>query len=90
MGRILRVNLTDGTITEEFPDDDVLRKYLGGAGLATWYLINETEAGIDPLGPENKLIFIYTKPIEFSKFSFFRLVTSKLSHFKLGKTSKFV
>ena len=58
MGKILRVNLTDGTITEEFPDDEILRKYLGGAGLATYYLINETEKGIDPLGPENKLIFM--------------------------------
>ena len=58
MGKILRVNLTDGTITEEFPDDEVLRKYLGGAGLGTYYLINETEAGIDPLGPENMLMFM--------------------------------
>jgi len=58
MGKILRVNLTDGTITEEFPDDEVLRMYLGGAGLATYYLIKETEPGIDPLGPENKLIFM--------------------------------
>ena len=48
MRRILRVNLPDGTITEEFPDDEILRKYLGGAGLATYYLINETEKGIDP------------------------------------------
>ena len=58
MGRILRVNLTDGTITEEFPDEEILRKYLGGAGLGTYYLINETERGIDPLGAENKLIFM--------------------------------
>jgi len=58
MGKILRVNLTNGTITEEFPEEEILRKYLGGAGLATWYLINETEKGIDPLGPENKLIFM--------------------------------
>ncbi|MFX1606314.1 MAG: aldehyde ferredoxin oxidoreductase N-terminal domain-containing protein, partial [Promethearchaeota archaeon] len=58
MGRILRVNLTDGTITEEFPDEEILKMYLGGAGLATWYLINETERGIDPLGSENKLIFM--------------------------------
>ncbi|NHJ13520.1 MAG: hypothetical protein EAX95_07570 [Candidatus Thorarchaeota archaeon] len=58
MGRILRVNLTTLTITDEFPDEETLRKYLGGAGLATWYLINETEPGIDPLGPQNKLIFM--------------------------------
>ncbi|MGY5878709.1 MAG: aldehyde ferredoxin oxidoreductase C-terminal domain-containing protein [Candidatus Thorarchaeota archaeon] len=58
MGKILRVNLSTSTITEEFPDDEILRKYLGGAGLATKYLFDETEAGIDPLGPENKLIFM--------------------------------
>jgi aldehyde:ferredoxin oxidoreductase len=58
MGKILRVNLTTGEITEEFPDEDVLKDFLGGAGLSTWYLMNETEKGIDPLGPENKLIFM--------------------------------
>lgn len=58
MGRILRINLTTGTITEEFPDEETLRKYLGGSGLATKILFEETQAGIDPLGPENKLIFM--------------------------------
>ena len=58
MGKILRVNLTTSTITEVFPDDDTLRKYLGGAGLATKILFDETEPGLDPLGPENKLIFM--------------------------------
>ncbi|MCK5265450.1 MAG: aldehyde ferredoxin oxidoreductase family protein, partial [Candidatus Thorarchaeota archaeon] len=58
MGKILRINLTTSTITEEFPDEDTLRKYLGGAGLATKILFDETEPGIDPLGPENKLIFM--------------------------------
>ncbi|MFW9977093.1 MAG: aldehyde ferredoxin oxidoreductase C-terminal domain-containing protein [Candidatus Thorarchaeota archaeon] len=58
MGKILRVNLSTGSITEEFPDEETLRKYLGGSGLATKYLFDETEAGIDPLGPENKLIFM--------------------------------
>jgi aldehyde:ferredoxin oxidoreductase len=58
MGKILRINLTTSTITEEFPDEETLRKYLGGAGLATKILFEETEPGIDPLGPENKLIFM--------------------------------
>jgi len=58
MGKILRINLTTSTITEEFPDKETLRKYLGGAGLATKILFDETEPGIDPLGPENKLIFM--------------------------------
>ncbi|MFX1470642.1 MAG: aldehyde ferredoxin oxidoreductase family protein [Promethearchaeota archaeon] len=58
MGKILRVNLTNGKITEEFPDEETLKLYLGGAGLATKYLIDEVPKGIDPLGPENKLIFM--------------------------------
>ncbi|MDF1540847.1 MAG: aldehyde ferredoxin oxidoreductase C-terminal domain-containing protein, partial [Candidatus Thorarchaeota archaeon] len=58
MGKILRINLTTGSITEEFPDEEILRKYLGGSGLATKMLFDETEPGIDPLGPENKLIFM--------------------------------
>ena len=58
MGKILRVNLTDGQITEEFPDEETLKMYLGGSGLATKYLIDEVPKGIDPLGSENKLIFM--------------------------------
>jgi aldehyde:ferredoxin oxidoreductase len=58
MGKILRVNLTDGKISEEFPDEETLKLYLGGAGLATKYLLEEVPKGIDPLAPENKLIFM--------------------------------
>ncbi|RDE15987.1 MAG: hypothetical protein C4K48_02520 [Candidatus Thorarchaeota archaeon] len=58
MGKILRINLATSRITEEFPDEETLRKYLGGAGLATKILLDETKKGIDPLGPENKLIFM--------------------------------
>jgi len=58
MGKILRVDLTNGKISEEFPDEETLKLYLGGAGLATKYLIKEVSKGVDPLGPENKLIFM--------------------------------
>ncbi len=58
MGKILRVDLSSGGITEEFPDEDTLKLYLGGSGIATKYLIDETSKGIDPLGPDNKLIFM--------------------------------
>ena len=58
MGKILRVDLSSGKITEEFPDENTLRTYLGGAGLATKYLFDEIKKGIDPLGSENKLIFM--------------------------------
>ncbi len=58
MGKILRVDLTNGKISEEFPDEETLKMYLGGAALSTWYLLKETKKGVDPLGPENKLIFM--------------------------------
>jgi aldehyde:ferredoxin oxidoreductase len=62
MGRILRVNLSTSELKEEIPDEQDLRMYLGGAGLATKYLLDEVPKGIDPLGTENKLI-IMTGPM---------------------------
>jgi aldehyde:ferredoxin oxidoreductase len=55
--RILRVNLTDGNISVDELDEDFYRKYLGGAGFVSYFLLKEVPPGIDPLGPENKLIF---------------------------------
>jgi aldehyde:ferredoxin oxidoreductase len=56
-GKILRVNLTNMTLTEEPVTYDLARRYLGGAGFVAYFLWKELKAGIDPLGPENKLIF---------------------------------
>lgn len=58
MGKILRVNLTEGKISEEEPRQEWAEKFLGGAGLATRYLYDEVPKGADPLGPENLLIFM--------------------------------
>ena len=55
--KILRVNLSNGSITIDEQDEGFYRMYLGGAGLAAYYLLKETEAGVDALSPENKLIF---------------------------------
>ena len=58
MGKVLRVNLSEGELsTEEIPDIWA-REYLGGAGLATKYLYDEMPSGADPIGPENPLIFM--------------------------------
>jgi len=56
-GKILRVNLSDGSISVEEPDDKFYRRYFGGTGFTGYYLLKELEPGIDPLGPDNKLIF---------------------------------
>jgi aldehyde:ferredoxin oxidoreductase len=58
MGQILRVDLSEGTISREEIRGDWARKYLGGSGLATKYLLDEVPKGADPLGPENLLIFM--------------------------------
>jgi len=58
MGKILRVNLTDKTVTQEDIPETVAEKFVGGVGLATKYLYDEVVKGADPLGPENKLIFM--------------------------------
>ena len=56
-GKVLRVNLTDATTSVDEIDELFCRKYLGGAGFVAYYLWNELRQGVDPLGPENKLIF---------------------------------
>lgn len=61
-GRILRVDLTRGTTGVEAPDEALYRRYLGGGGLGAYYLLKEVPRGADPLGPDNRLIFM-TSPL---------------------------
>jgi len=59
IGKLLRVDLTTGTITAEFlPPDNILRQYLGGVGLATKILYDEVPLGTKPLDPDNRLVFL--------------------------------
>ncbi|MCH9766084.1 MAG: aldehyde ferredoxin oxidoreductase family protein [Alphaproteobacteria bacterium] len=55
--KILRINLTNGTIASEPLNMDWAQKYLGQRGLASKYLIDEIDPKVDPLSPDNKLIF---------------------------------
>lgn len=56
-GQILRVNLSQGTTSADTLDELFCRKHLGGAGFVSYFLLKELRPGIDPLSPENKLIF---------------------------------
>ena len=56
MGKILRINLTKERIVEEPLEEGIARKFIGGRGLGAYILFNELNPGIDPLGPENKLV----------------------------------
>ncbi|NQU12630.1 MAG: aldehyde ferredoxin oxidoreductase family protein [Desulfobacteraceae bacterium] len=58
IGKLLRVNLSEGKISEEDVREEWAEQFIGGAGLATRYLYDEIPKGADPLGPENRLIFM--------------------------------
>ena len=54
--KILRVNLTEGTIEPEPLNMEWAQQYLGQRGLATRYLVEEIDPKCDALSPDNKLI----------------------------------
>ena len=56
-GKILRVDLSRGAISVGEPDEDFYRRYVGGRGFVSYFLLRELTGGEDALGPENKLIF---------------------------------
>jgi len=56
-GKLLRINLTTRTISVEDIDPQVCRDFIGGRGVAIHYLSKEVDPLVDPLAPENKLIF---------------------------------
>jgi aldehyde:ferredoxin oxidoreductase len=56
-GRILEVDLGDRSFVFKPLDEETARLYIGGKGYGTRLLYDRTEAGIDPLGPANPLIF---------------------------------
>jgi aldehyde:ferredoxin oxidoreductase len=57
-GKLLRVNLTTGSIESEDIPEEMLRDYLGGRGLGSKYLYDELKPGVDPLSPDNKLYLV--------------------------------
>jgi aldehyde:ferredoxin oxidoreductase len=56
-GKILRVNLTARSHWVDTPAEEHYRRYAGGRGIIIHTLLSEVPPGIDPLGPQNKLIF---------------------------------
>jgi len=66
LGKILRVDLTTGTLKTLPISEEIARKYIGGKGYAAYLLYRYLKeykskgispADINPLGPENVLIF---------------------------------
>ena len=56
-GKILRVNLTAGTVKSEPLNTEWARAYIGSRGLGSKYLVSEVDPKVDPLAPENKIIW---------------------------------
>jgi len=56
-GKLLRINLTTREVTTEDIDPQVCKDYIGGRGVAIRYLYDEVDPQVDPLSPQNKLIF---------------------------------
>ena len=56
-GKILRVNLSAGTVKSEPLNMEWAQAYLGSRGLGTKYLVEEVDATVDPLSPANKIIW---------------------------------
>jgi aldehyde:ferredoxin oxidoreductase len=57
MGKIIRVNLSDNIVAVEDLDVENAKKFIGGRGYATKILYDELDPHVDPISPENKLIF---------------------------------
>ncbi len=56
-GRVLEIDLATREFAFKPLDEDIARDYIGGKGYGTRLLYDRTEAGVDPLGPDNPLIF---------------------------------
>jgi aldehyde:ferredoxin oxidoreductase len=67
-GRLLRVNLSTGAISDEEIAPDVLRKWLGGTGLGVHYLMQEVQPGTQWDDAENP-VFICTGPLAGTRVS---------------------
>lgn len=57
-GKVLFINLTEGTIKEETIPEKTYRDFIGGYGLGIRVLYERMKPKIDPLGPDNMLGFV--------------------------------
>lgn len=55
--KILDINLTDQTYEVKTLSGDIYRKYPGGSALGMYLMLNNMAPGVEPLSPENLLIF---------------------------------
>lgn len=58
MGKYLDINLSSKKINVKQLDMALAKKYIGGKGLGAKILYEELKKGIDPLGPDNIILFM--------------------------------
>ncbi|MDK2928338.1 MAG: aldehyde:ferredoxin oxidoreductase, partial [Bacillota bacterium] len=58
VGKILRVNLSAGKVGTESLCPELARRFIGARGLGEKIFSDEVDAKVDPLSPENKLLFV--------------------------------
>lgn len=56
-GKILFVNLSNGEIKEETPDESLYKDFVGGYGIGARIIYSRQKGGVDALGPDNILGF---------------------------------
>src|SRR3972149_10438368 len=57
IGRLLRINLSEGKVQVDPLDAELRQLYIGGRGAAAKLLYDEVDPRVDPFAPENKLVF---------------------------------
>jgi len=55
--KVLHIDVSQMSFEEELIDDEVYREFLGGKGLGTYLLLNNTRAGLEPLSEDNVIVF---------------------------------
>lgn len=66
LGKYLRVDLTSREIKVQSIEDTLFQKYIGGVGIATKFVFDETTPATDPLEPANVLV-AFTGPFTGSR-----------------------
>ena len=62
VGRFLNVDLSQGELSDEVPDEALLRDFVGGYGLGARVLYERIKPGADPLGPGQRVGIRHRSP----------------------------
>ena len=58
IGKLIRVNLSRNKINIERVPRHLQERFLGGRGLASWYIYQEVNQTVKPLSQNNKIYFL--------------------------------